>query len=130
MWKDDEDQAPQPAVALRLWTEGRPIISPGTGGIHQSIRRLTPHPWPRLAFAAIADRPFASPRNGARQGSGSLREGEGPPMGTRTSIPNASRCGALATEQGAAIEQGQRSGEPRARWIRPTCAWWRAAAGE
>src|SRR5262249_9570280 len=44
--------------------------------------------------------------NRARQGSGSLRKGQCPPMGTRTSIPNASRCGALATEQGATIERG------------------------
>src|SRR5262249_57945455 len=75
VWKDDQDQAPQPAVALGLWTEGRPIISPGSGGIHQSIRRLRPRPWPRLAFAAIADRAFVSPRNRACQGSSSSREG-------------------------------------------------------
>ena len=32
----------QPTVAPRLWADGRPIISPGMSGIHQSNRQLRP----------------------------------------------------------------------------------------
>jgi len=43
----------QPTTAPRSWADGRPIISPGMSGIHQSNRQLRPYPWPRSPLAAV-----------------------------------------------------------------------------
>ena len=73
-------------------------ISPGTGGIHQSVRQLRPYPRPRSLLAAMADGALAGAWNAAAsRDSSPLAGGRCPRMGMRTPILNASLCGALAT---------------------------------
>src|SRR5215470_6824914 len=62
-------------------------------GIHQLIRQLSRHPWPRSLPAAVADRAFV----GAWNSRAAIPNPSRLRISLRTAISNAFLCGGLAT---------------------------------
>ena len=92
--------------------------------IHQLIRQLSRHPWPRSLPAAVADRAFVGAWNSRAANPKSLAVA----ISLRTAISNAFLCGGLATvgtrqkNSGFAGTDGQRNFTSWALWAADVAA--------